>query len=261
MKKETKNVRTTAATSGALKAEETSRLREGDEVYWISSANGTSLKKSGVIVEVVKKGEKPKRRGVTGVPRAGESYLVEVPAPKTSRAASRIYWPRASLLRRRSEAETSEATDPLASGPAPAPGVESTMFVDPTLELSQKDLRKLVEDRARHIFERTPEYLDDWKDVEAWRDQAAELARGVLQLPNYDLPEGALDHARVVARHTPTGSRRFWGDPEEWRLSAAELAHLIVDNLKLITDPQRCAADPDDDENPMDSDDDDEAKS
>jgi hypothetical protein len=71
-------------------------LKVGDRVEWTSQAAGIARTKRGVVIWVVKPGERPvipnfgAVRGA-GMPRNEESYVV--------RAGGRLYWPRVSQLR------------------------------------------------------------------------------------------------------------------------------------------------------------------
>lgn len=74
-----------------------------DEVSWVSSGNGTTKCKTGVIVDVIPpKGRIAQRHrdfGLEGygMPRDHESYIVHVPG-KTDRARGKRYWPLVSKL-------------------------------------------------------------------------------------------------------------------------------------------------------------------
>lgn len=82
----------------------------GDRVTWSSQAQGFAREKTGTVVEVVEKGNRPSRKfddlhkGIgCGYGRDHDSYVVEVRTGKTDKAKPKHYWPRASALRAASE--------------------------------------------------------------------------------------------------------------------------------------------------------------
>jgi hypothetical protein len=66
-------------------------FKVGDQVEWVSQADGWSRTKQGVIVEVIPAGKRPNLRGA-GSARKHESYLVRV--------GGRVYWPRVIHLKK-----------------------------------------------------------------------------------------------------------------------------------------------------------------
>ncbi len=96
-------------------------FKVGDKVKWESQAAASWTIKRGKIVAIVPKGISPRhtdfgkvnnldvafgrtvapnyRVMFDGWPRNHESYLVEVPGGKTSKAMPRLYWPFASKLK------------------------------------------------------------------------------------------------------------------------------------------------------------------
>lgn len=81
-------------------------LELGDNVSWFSSSFGSTTQKTGIIEQVVLPNMMPDRdrfpnlysgAGI-GKSRDHESYVVRVPGA-TSKAAGKIYWPRAGSLR------------------------------------------------------------------------------------------------------------------------------------------------------------------
>jgi len=76
----------------------------GDEVSWSSSANGSTKKKIGNIVDVIPAGASVYRSkfinslDVGNIPRKHESYVVCVGAAPGSRAKPKYYWPRVSAI-------------------------------------------------------------------------------------------------------------------------------------------------------------------
>lgn len=76
----------------------------GDEVSWSSSANGSTKKKIGHVVEVIPAGVSvltSKFRSeldAGSAPRKEESYVVCVGPKPSSRAKPKYYWPRVSAL-------------------------------------------------------------------------------------------------------------------------------------------------------------------
>lgn len=82
---------------------ETSKFAVGSRVMWMSTSNGSTVKKWGTVIAVVPAGTEPRsalnqipargfRLDVPGRNRDHESYLVQVGARKL------LYWPRVSLL-------------------------------------------------------------------------------------------------------------------------------------------------------------------
>lgn len=79
------------------------KFKLGDEVSWSSSANGSTAKKIGDVVEVIPAGKpigssKFKTLNGGGLPRKEESYVVCVGVKPGSRAKPKYYWPRVSAL-------------------------------------------------------------------------------------------------------------------------------------------------------------------
>ena len=74
----------------------------GDQVIWISGAQGVQRKKSGFVECVIPAGKRPtveqsKEADAYGASRDHESYLVRVPG-KTAPSKGKLYWPRVSQL-------------------------------------------------------------------------------------------------------------------------------------------------------------------
>lgn len=74
----------------------------GEEVTWISGAQGTQKKKRGIVEAVIPAGQRPtaeqsKQADAYGAPRDHESYLVRV-AGKTPTSKGKLYWPRTGQL-------------------------------------------------------------------------------------------------------------------------------------------------------------------
>ena len=77
-------------------------IKLGDKVTWFSGANGTYIEKEGVVVDVVRPGNRPDSKRFTtftrwtaSSPRDHESYMVAVKTPRSQK----YYWPRVSGLR------------------------------------------------------------------------------------------------------------------------------------------------------------------
>ena len=83
-------------------------FKVGDKVRWESQAVGSRTRKEGTIFRVIpsenfvsmRKYEKTHKVMYDGGYRNHESYLIEVPWAMSSKAKSRLYWPRVSQLRK-----------------------------------------------------------------------------------------------------------------------------------------------------------------
>ncbi|NEG85064.1 hypothetical protein GQQ22_13415 [Pantoea agglomerans] len=80
-----------------------SKFKLGEEVSWSSSANGSTKKKIGNVVDVIPAGKpisssKFKTLSGGGLPRKEESYVVCVDVKPGSRGKPKYYWPRVSAL-------------------------------------------------------------------------------------------------------------------------------------------------------------------
>lgn len=81
-----------------------SKFKLGDEVSWSSSANGSTKKKIGDVVEVIPADVSIRTSKFWGeldastVPRKEESYIVCVGPSPGSKAKPKYYWPRVSAL-------------------------------------------------------------------------------------------------------------------------------------------------------------------
>jgi hypothetical protein len=89
---------------GVAEAMKIVQFKVGDEVEWTSSSSGSTKTKIGKVEIVVESGKYPtpgqmKEADAYGLSRNHESYMVRVPG-KTSAAKGKLYWPRASALKR-----------------------------------------------------------------------------------------------------------------------------------------------------------------
>ncbi len=77
------------------------QFKKGDRVTWSSSANGNTVQKTGLVIEVVPAGSLVTTNGFGFATRDHESYIVTVPQPASKRGPrpDKLYWPRAAALR------------------------------------------------------------------------------------------------------------------------------------------------------------------
>lgn len=85
------------------------QFQVGQDVTWLSQAQGSATRKEGTVAQIVAAGAKPNIQGLSrkhgarsayggGMARDHESYVVLVPGGKTDKAKPVLYWPRAAAL-------------------------------------------------------------------------------------------------------------------------------------------------------------------